>query len=92
MYQGQYVKDLSCLGRDLARVVIVDKCPMAYFFQPENAIQTPAWRGYNEPDNDELTRLSELLESLIEATDIRKELSTKKGTKVTSLASVKTSN
>ncbi|GMY37463.1 probable C-terminal domain small phosphatase [Fagus crenata] len=35
---GKFVKDLSDLGRDMRRVVIVDDNPNAYAFQPENAI------------------------------------------------------
>jgi hypothetical protein len=36
--QGNYVKDLLCLGRDLADVIIVDNSPHSYIFQPENAV------------------------------------------------------
>ncbi|GLU13856.1 hypothetical protein SLE2022_304660 [Rubroshorea leprosula] len=35
---GMYVKDLSEVGRDLRRVVIVDDNPNSYSLQPENAI------------------------------------------------------
>ncbi|OAY26391.1 CTD small phosphatase-like protein [Manihot esculenta] len=35
---GKYVKDLSEMGRDLNRVVIVDDNPNCYIFQPENAV------------------------------------------------------
>ena len=35
---GRLVKDLSGLGRDLRRVVIVDDNPNSYSFQPENAV------------------------------------------------------
>ncbi|KAK9706845.1 hypothetical protein RND81_07G155900 [Saponaria officinalis] len=37
--EGKYVKDLSQMGRDLWKVVIVDDNPNSYAFQPENAIQ-----------------------------------------------------
>ncbi|KAJ4980967.1 hypothetical protein NE237_031804 [Protea cynaroides] len=36
--EGRFVKDLSEMGRDLRRVVIVDDNPNAYLFQPENAL------------------------------------------------------
>ncbi|KAJ6724847.1 C-TERMINAL DOMAIN SMALL PHOSPHATASE-RELATED [Salix viminalis] len=35
---GKYVKDLSEMGRDLGRVVIVDDNPNSYNYQPKNAI------------------------------------------------------
>ncbi|XP_054776240.1 uncharacterized protein LOC129284792 [Prosopis cineraria] len=36
---GKLVKDLSAMGRDLKRVVIVDDNPNSYALQPDNAIQ-----------------------------------------------------
>lgn len=35
---GMFVKDLSAVGRELDRVVIVDDNPNTYIFQPENAV------------------------------------------------------
>jgi len=35
---GKFVKDLSEMGRDLRRVVIVDDNPNCYIYQPKNAI------------------------------------------------------
>lgn len=39
-YRGNYVKDLSRLGRDLNRVIIVDNSPASYIFHPDNAVST----------------------------------------------------
>ncbi|KAK5616734.1 E3 SUMO-protein ligase SIZ2 [Crenichthys baileyi] len=39
-HRGNYVKDLSRLGRDLNNVIIVDNSPASYIFHPENAL---AW-------------------------------------------------
>ncbi|GLJ14307.1 hypothetical protein SUGI_0230460 [Cryptomeria japonica] len=36
--EGRFVKDLSLLGRDLRRVIIVDDNPNAYVFHPHNAV------------------------------------------------------
>lgn len=44
-HRGNYVKDLSRLGRELSKVIIVDNSPASYIFHPENAVSiqsTPA--------------------------------------------------
>ncbi|XP_066206484.1 CTD small phosphatase-like protein isoform X2 [Saccopteryx leptura] len=38
-HRGNYVKDLSRLGRELSKVIIVDNSPASYIFHPENAVQ-----------------------------------------------------
>lgn len=47
-YRGNYVKDLSRLGRDLNRVIIVDNSPASYIFHPDNAVSiaTSRWLPY----------------------------------------------
>lgn len=37
-HQGCYVKDLSRLGRDLHKTLILDNSPASYIFHPENAV------------------------------------------------------
>ena len=37
-HRGNYVKDLSRLGRDLHKVVIMDNSPASYIFHPDNAV------------------------------------------------------
>nr|CCC89696.1 conserved hypothetical protein [Trypanosoma congolense IL3000] len=65
---GAYVKDLSLLGRDLDRVVIVDNSPVAYLFQQRNAIPIPSW--FDDPSDNELQQLIPLLETLASASDV----------------------
>jgi hypothetical protein len=42
---GFFVKDLAFLGSDLSGVLIVDKSPMSFCFQPRNGILIPPWTG-----------------------------------------------
>lgn len=37
-HRGNYVKDLSRLGRDMNKVIIVDNSPASYIFHPDNAV------------------------------------------------------
>ena len=42
-HRGNYVKDLSRLGRDLHRVIIIDNSPASYIFHPDNAVRCPIY-------------------------------------------------
>jgi TFIIF-interacting CTD phosphatase-like protein len=42
-YRGNYVKDLSRLGRDLNKVIILDNSPASYIFHPDNAVACTSW-------------------------------------------------
>lgn len=50
-HQGCYVKDLSRLGRDLRKTLILDNSPASYIFHPENAVSGhtgPTASGWDE--------------------------------------------
>lgn len=64
------MKDLTRLGRDLKDIIIVDNSPVAYLFQPENAI--PAVNWYDDPDDTELPRIATILERLVYEDDVRR--------------------
>jgi len=73
-YNNAFVKDLTQLGRSMKDVIIVDNSPVAYLFQPENAMPAVSW--YEDPNDQELLRLTALLERLAYEDDVRKIIKT----------------
>ncbi|XP_038138860.1 dentin sialophosphoprotein-like [Cyprinodon tularosa] len=67
-HKGNYVKDLSRLGRDLKRVIIIDNSPASYIFHPDNAVPVVSW--FDDMSDTELLDLIPFFESLSKADDI----------------------
>eukprot|EP00746_Dinoflagellata_sp_MGD_P122575 gnl/MRDRNA2_/MRDRNA2_57427_c0_seq1.p1 gnl/MRDRNA2_/MRDRNA2_57427_c0~~gnl/MRDRNA2_/MRDRNA2_57427_c0_seq1.p1 ORF type:complete len:287 (+),score=43.77 gnl/MRDRNA2_/MRDRNA2_57427_c0_seq1:126-986(+) len=63
-----YMKDLSKLGRDLAKVCIIDNSPVCYALQPDNAIPIKTWK-FDRTDR-ELDDLIPILVALADVDDI----------------------
>jgi len=61
-YKGNYVKDLSQLGRNLKHVIILDNSPASYIFHPTNAIPVTSW--FNDLEDNELYELIPFLTDL----------------------------
>ncbi|XP_037740182.1 carboxy-terminal domain RNA polymerase II polypeptide A small phosphatase 2 isoform X7 [Chelonia mydas] len=67
-HQGCYVKDLSRLGRDLHKTLILDNSPASYIFHPENAVPVQSW--FDDMADTELLNLIPVFEELSEAEDV----------------------
>ncbi|CAH8289250.1 unnamed protein product, partial [Heterobilharzia americana] len=71
--EGKHIKDLSCLNRDLSRVVLVDWDPIAAQLQPRNSLIIKRWDG-DESDR-ELIDLAAFLRSKSSCRSLRLEIS-----------------
>uniref|UniRef100_A0A8C5P733 protein-serine/threonine phosphatase n=1 Tax=Leptobrachium leishanense TaxID=445787 RepID=A0A8C5P733_9ANUR len=67
-HQGCYVKDLSRLGRDLKKTIILDNSPASYIFHPENAVPVQSW--FDDIGDTELLSLIPIFEELSDSEDI----------------------
>ncbi|KAK1790147.1 hypothetical protein P4O66_014070 [Electrophorus voltai] len=67
-HRGNYVKDLSRLGRELHNVIIVDNSPASYIFHPENAVPVQSW--FDDMADTELLDLLPFFEGLSKEEDV----------------------
>lgn len=68
-YEGNYVKDLSLLDRDLSQSIIIDNSPSSYGFHPENAIDCSSF--IDDPSDRELDQIGSFLKGLKDVRDVR---------------------
>ncbi|XP_029013525.1 carboxy-terminal domain RNA polymerase II polypeptide A small phosphatase 2 isoform X2 [Betta splendens] len=76
-HQGCYVKDLSRLGRDLHKTLILDNSPASYIFHPNNAVPVVSW--FDDVEDAELLNLLPVFEELSQADNVYARLDQLRG-------------
>ncbi|CUS22231.1 LAQU0S05e00650g1_1 [Lachancea quebecensis] len=61
-YDGNYIKNLSQIGRPLSDLIILDNSPASYIFHPQHAIPISSW--FSDVHDNELLDILPLLEDL----------------------------
>lgn len=67
----EHVKDLSCISKDLCRIVIVDNNPFSFLLQPLNGIPCIPFSAGQPRDEQLLEVILPLLKHLSQQTDVR---------------------
>ncbi|CAI4045740.1 putative phosphatase SKDI_12G0750 [Saccharomyces kudriavzevii IFO 1802] len=61
-YEGNYIKNLSQIGRPLSETIILDNSPASYIFHPQHAVPISSW--FSDSHDNELLDIIPLLEDL----------------------------
>ncbi|KAL9187154.1 hypothetical protein ACHAXT_010874 [Thalassiosira profunda] len=68
-YEGNYIKDLSLLNREMGQTIIIDNSPASYLFHPENAIDCTSF--IDDVSDRELDHIGKFLVGLKDVDDVR---------------------
>lgn len=82
-----FIKDLSNLGRDLSKTIIVDNITENFLLQPDNGVTIKSW--FDDPDDTALADMTPLLRQIVEqmVPDVRQALKESKEQLLTAIAS-----
>lgn len=72
-----YVKDITCVDKDLSKLMIIDNSPVSYMFHENNAIGIEGW--INDPTDIDLLCLLPVLNALRYTIDVRHAISLRLG-------------
>ncbi|KAG2736749.1 hypothetical protein G9P44_000839 [Scheffersomyces stipitis] len=64
-YQGNFIKNLSQIGRPLSDSIIIDNSPASYIFHPQHSIPISSW--FSDTHDNELIDLLPFLEDISKA-------------------------
>eukprot|EP00457_Paulinella_chromatophora_P001597 gb/GEZN01001599.1/.p1 GENE.gb/GEZN01001599.1/~~gb/GEZN01001599.1/.p1 ORF type:complete len:436 (+),score=46.19 gb/GEZN01001599.1/:252-1559(+) len=67
--EGNFLKDLNVLGRDLHRVALMDNSVLAFGYQVDNGIPIQSW--LDDPQDKELLNMLPFLETMKDLDDVR---------------------
>tara|TARA_B110000977_G_scaffold191230_1_gene263064 strand:- start:4120 stop:4830 length:711 start_codon:yes stop_codon:yes gene_type:complete len=72
LHRGNYVKDLTSLGRPMNKTIIIDNSPHSYAFQPQNAL--PVSSFIDDPRDNDLLDMLPYLNELAGVNDVAEML------------------
>lgn len=67
--EGNFLKDLNVLGRDLSKTILVDNSPHAFGYQVDNGVPIESW--FDQEEDRELLKLERFLRQISHVSDVR---------------------